>query len=174
MPSASSSFPLSISMVTSHLPQVSPMATSQAGFIPRLSTLTQMLPPCQGGRLVERRAWVQCGYAILILALSFPACADHPSLGLSYPIQCETANSWRIRGSLIIATSSHGHFVEGLSFCLELALLRTPRPTLQKVLQDGEDQDRVQGCTDMNLNPGLVRYMALGKVSVSPPAQRGW
>lgn len=117
---------------------------------------------------------MQCGYAILILALSFPACADHPSLGLSYPIQCETANSWRIRGSLIIATSSHGHFVEGLSFCLELALLRTPRPTLQKVLQDGEDQDRVQGCTDMNLNPGLVRYVALGKVSVSPPAQRGW
>lgn len=65
---------------------------------------------------------------------------------------------------MIIATSSHCHFVEGLSFCLELALLRTLKPTLKKGLQDGEDQDRVQGCTDMNLNPGLVRYVALGKV----------
>lgn len=76
---------------------------------------------------------MRCGYAIPILALSFSAFAAHPSLGLSYPIQCEIANSWRIRGSLIIATSSHGHFVEVLSFCLELALLRTPRLTLQKV-----------------------------------------
>lgn len=65
---------------------------------------------------------------------------------------------------MIIATSSHCHFVEGLSFCLEMALLRTLRPTLKKVLQDGEDQDRVQGCTDMNLNPGLVRYVAPGQV----------
>lgn len=45
-----------------------------------------------------------------------------------------------------------------------MALLRTLRPTLKKVLQDEEDQDRVQGCTDMNLNPGLVRYVAPGQV----------